>query len=170
MLSFTSLSLNCYYYFSFQKAFKQIAATIKLCFVGLSTFVVEFVIVFGAFCCYFFFMLSPYMDTFRDISHSIQNTIAMAIGKFSFNSLRAASNFAAWIFFLFSGQRWSPQRSASTLSSVSIHIERLKVLNLVNPAHRSSRRTVRVLYSWFRRRGYMRFPLQKDNQVYSTLF
>jgi hypothetical protein len=27
----------------------------------------------------------------------------MAIGKFSFNSLRAASNFAAWIFFLFSG-------------------------------------------------------------------
>jgi Polycystin cation channel len=89
---------------SFQKAFKQIAATIKLCFVGLSTFVVEFVIVFGAFCCYFFFMLSPYMDTFRDISHSIENTIAMAIGKFSFSSLRAASNFAAWIFFLFSGE------------------------------------------------------------------
>jgi len=95
--------MHCVFVFSFQKAFKQIAATIKLCFVGLSTFVLEFAIVFGAFCCYFFFMLSPYMDTFRDMPRAVENTIAMAIGKFSFATLRAASNFAAWIFFLFSG-------------------------------------------------------------------
>ena len=97
--------MHCVFVFSFQKAFKQIAATIKLCFVGLSTFVLEFAIVFGAFCCYFFFMLSPYMDTFRDMPRAVENTIAMAIGKFSFATLRAASNFAAWIFFLFSGDK-----------------------------------------------------------------
>jgi hypothetical protein len=96
---------NLHLFFSFQKAFKQIAATLKLCFTSLSTFVLEFVIVFAAFCWYFFFMLSPYMTSFRSIPHSVENTIAMAIGKFSFATIRAASNFAAWIFFLFSGQR-----------------------------------------------------------------
>jgi len=35
----------------------------------------------------------------------VENTIAMAIGKFSFATLRAASDFAAWVFFLFSGVR-----------------------------------------------------------------
>ena len=88
--------------FSFQKAFKQIAATIKLCFSGLSTFVVEFIIVFGSFCCFFYFVLNSSLRNFKDIGSTVQNTIAMSIGKFNFGSLRAASEMAAWIFFAFS--------------------------------------------------------------------
>ena len=87
---------------SFQKAFRQIAATIKLCFVGLSTFVVEFVIVFGSFCCFFYFVLSAELRNFYKFSSTVENTIAMSIGKFNFGSLRAASEMAAWIFFVFS--------------------------------------------------------------------
>ena len=87
---------------SFQKAFKQIAATIKLCFVGLSTFVVEFVIVFGSFCCFFYFILGSDLKNFYTFPFTIQNTIAMSIGKFNFAALRAASETAAWIFFVFS--------------------------------------------------------------------
>ena len=94
-------------FFSFQKAFKQIAATIKLCFVGLSTFVVEFIIVFGSFCCFFYFVLSTKLRNFYDIIHTVENTIAMSIGKFNFGSLRAASEMAAWIFFVFSSEPYT---------------------------------------------------------------
>ena len=90
------------FFFSFQKAFRQIAATIKLCFIGLSTFIVEFIIVFGSFCCFFFFMLSAYLSNFRDMLRTVENTLAMAIGKFNFASLKEASEMAAWIFFAFS--------------------------------------------------------------------
>ena len=90
---------------SFQKAFKQIAATIRLCFVGLSTFVVEFVIVFGSFCCFFYFVLNSKLRNFFNVKHTVQNTIAMSIGKFNFGSLRAASEMAAWIFFAFSSEK-----------------------------------------------------------------
>ena len=90
--------------FSFQKAFRQIAATIKLCFIGLSTFVVEFIIVFGSFCCFFYFVLSADLRNFYDPLHTVENTIAMAIGKFNFASLRAANEMAAWIFFAFSSK------------------------------------------------------------------
>ena len=92
--------------FSFQKAFKQIAATIKLCFSGLSTFVVEFIIVFGSFCCFFYFVLNSSLRNFKDIGSTVQNTIAMSIGKFNFGSLRAASEMAAWIFFAFSSMEF----------------------------------------------------------------
>ena len=87
---------------SFQKAFKQIAATIKLCFVGLSTFVVEFVIVFGSFCCFFYFILGSDLKNFYTFPFTVQNTLAMSIGKFNFAALRAASEGAAWLFFVFS--------------------------------------------------------------------
>ena len=100
---FTSMLKFCRL-LSFQKAFKQIAATIKLCFIGLSTFVVEFVIVFGSFCCFFFFILSANLRNFLDINHTVQNTLAMAIGKFNFGALRAANEGAAWIFFAFSSK------------------------------------------------------------------
>ena len=63
---FTSMLKLCRL-LSFQKAFKQIAATIKLCFVGLSTFVVEFIIVFGSFCCFFYFVLSTKLR-FEEVS------------------------------------------------------------------------------------------------------
>jgi len=90
--------------FSFQKAFMQIAATVKLCFIGLSTFVLEFVIVFGSFCCFFFFVLSAQLKDFFDFPHTVQNTLAMAIGKFNFARLRTANENAAWIFFAFSSK------------------------------------------------------------------
>ena len=98
---FTSILKFCRL-LSFQKAFKQIAATIRLCFIGLSTFVVEFVIVFGSFCCFFFFILGSELKNFYTFTFTIQNTIAMSIGKFNFGALRAASETAAWIFFVFS--------------------------------------------------------------------
>ena len=71
---------------------------------GLSTFVVEFIIVFGSFCCFFYFVLSTKLRNFYDIIHTVENTIAMSIGKFNFGSLRAASEMAAWIFFVFSSE------------------------------------------------------------------
>ena len=98
---FTSILKFCRL-LSFQKAFKQIAATIKLCFIGLSTFVVEFIIVFGSFCCFFFFILSSDLRNFYTFPFTVQNTLAMSIGKFNFGQLRAASEIAAWIFFVFS--------------------------------------------------------------------
>ena len=101
----TFIQLFQHSHFSFQKAFKQIAATIKLCFVGLSTFVVEFVIVFGSFCCFFYFVLNTKLRNFYDVIHTVENTIAMSIGKFNFGSLRAASELAAWIFFGFSSKK-----------------------------------------------------------------
>ena len=90
--------------FSFQKAFRQIAATLKLCFIGLGRFAVEFVIIFGSFCCFFYFILSSNLRNFFTPMHTVQNTIAMAIGKFNFASLRATNEMAAWIFFLFSSK------------------------------------------------------------------
>ena len=89
---------------SFHKAFMQITATIRLCFIGLSTFGVEFSIVFGAFSGFFFFVLKNHMQNFRDFSRTVQNTLAMSIGKFNFGALRAADEMAAWIFFVFSSK------------------------------------------------------------------
>ena len=91
---------------SFHKAFMQISATIRLCFIGLSTFFVEFSIVFGAFSGFFFFVLKNHLENFRDFSHTLQNTLAMSIGKFNFGALRAADEMAAWIFFVFSSKLW----------------------------------------------------------------
>ena len=82
----------------------QITATIRLCFIGLSTFGVEFSIVFGAFSGFFFFVLKNHMQNFRDFSRTVQNTLAMSIGKFNFGALRAADEMAAWIFFVFSSK------------------------------------------------------------------
>ena len=45
-----------------------------------------------------------YVRNFYDILHTVENTIAMSIGKFNFGSLRAASEMAAWIFFVFSSE------------------------------------------------------------------
>ena len=87
---------------SFQKAFKQIGATIRLCFQGLSTFFIEFLIVFSGFTCFFFFLLKNQLETFRDIIRAAQNTIAMSIGKFNFGDIKDANLIAAWIFFVFS--------------------------------------------------------------------
>ena len=42
------------------------------------------------------------MKNFYTFPFTIQNTIAMSIGKFNFAALRAASETAAWIFFVFS--------------------------------------------------------------------
>ena len=87
---------------SFQKAFMQIGATIKLCFAGLSTFVVEFMIVFVAFSAFFYFVLQNYLENFLNFGSTFENTMAMSIGKFNFGALKAANQFAAWIFFAFS--------------------------------------------------------------------
>ena len=43
----------------------------------------------------------------RDMPRTVQNTLAMAIGKFNFASLKQASEFAAWIFFAFSSKHLS---------------------------------------------------------------
>ena len=80
----------------------QIGATIKLCFAGLSTFVVEFLIVFVAFSAFFFFVLQNYLESFLDFPNTFENTLAMSIGKFNFGALKAANQLAAWIFFAFS--------------------------------------------------------------------
>ena len=87
---------------AFHKAFMQIAATFRLCFIGLSTFVVEFFIVFFAFSSFFFFTLRNDLARFRDVIHAIEYTLAMSIGKFNFASLRQADELTAWIFFVFS--------------------------------------------------------------------
>ena len=87
---------------AFHKSFMQIAATFRLCFIGLSTFVVEFFIVFFAFSSFFFFTLRNDLARFRDILHSVEYTLAMSIGKFNFDSLRQADEMTAWIFFVFS--------------------------------------------------------------------
>ena len=87
---------------AFHKAFMQIAATFRLCFIGLSTFVVEFFIVFFAFSSFFFFTLRFDLARFRDVIHAIEYTLAMSIGKFNFDSLRKADELTAWIFFVFS--------------------------------------------------------------------
>lgn len=87
---------------SFHKAFMQISATIKLCFSGLSTFVVEFSIVFGGFSAFFFFALKNDLENFRDFIRTLENTLAMSIGKFNFGALREADEMSAWIFFAFS--------------------------------------------------------------------
>ena len=85
----------------------QISATIRLCFVGLSTFFVEFSIVFCAFSAFFFFVLKNDLENFRDFIRTLENTLAMSIGKFNFGALRAADEMAAWIFFVFSSKFFS---------------------------------------------------------------
>ncbi len=87
---------------SFQRAFMQISATIKLCFQGLSTFFVEFALVFGGFSAFFYFILRTHLENFRDFIRTLENTMAMSIGKFNFGALRAADVLAAWVFFVFS--------------------------------------------------------------------
>ena len=89
---------------SFHKAFMQISATIRLCFAGLSTFFVEFSIVFCGFSAFFFFALKNDLENFRDFPRTLENTMAMSIGKFNFGALRAADEMAAWIFFAFSSK------------------------------------------------------------------
>ena len=60
---------------SFQKAFMQIMATMRLCFKGLTTFSVEFMIVFCAFSSFFFFVLKNYLENFRDFIRTLENTV-----------------------------------------------------------------------------------------------
>ena len=69
----------------------------------MATFVVEFAIIFGSFVVFFFFVLGADLRNFKEPYGATKNTLAMAIGKFNFASLRAANEMAAWIFFLFSG-------------------------------------------------------------------
>ena len=87
---------------AFHKAFMEIAASLQLCFKGLSQFGVEFSIVFVAFASYFYFALKNDLESFRDFFRAIQYTLAMSIGKFNFDALRNADALAAWIFFGFS--------------------------------------------------------------------
>ena len=83
--------------------FTSVLLLLKLnLFQGLSTFVVEFSLVFGAFCSFFFFVLKNDLENFRDFTRTVENTMAMSIGKFNFAALRAADELAAWIFFVFS--------------------------------------------------------------------
>ncbi|XP_040583519.2 location of vulva defective 1 [Lepeophtheirus salmonis] len=100
-IAFTT-SLKLCKLLGFQKTFRQIGLTIKLCFVGLSTFFIEFCILFGAFCSFFYFVLRNDLEKFRDFLRSFENTLAMSIGKFNFSELRDANLLAAWIFFAFS--------------------------------------------------------------------
>ena len=106
---------------SFHKAFMQISATIKLCFSGLSTFVVEFLIVFCAFCSFFFFVLKNDLENFRDFLRTFENTLAMSIGKFNFSALREADTLAAWIFFVFSSKSSFHQRVVKYFYFIEIH-------------------------------------------------
>ena len=85
----------------------QISATIQLCFVGMSTFLGEFSIVFCAFSAFFFFVLKNDLENFRDFIRTLESTLAMSIGKFNFGALRAADEMAAWIFFVFSSKFFS---------------------------------------------------------------
>lgn len=96
---------------SFHRAFMQISATIDLCFRGLSTFFVEFAIVFIAFTAFFYFTVKNDLENFRDFIRSLENTMAMSIGKFNFSALRASDELAAWIFFIFSGNLQDPPLS-----------------------------------------------------------
>jgi hypothetical protein len=89
---------------SFHRAFVQISATLDLVFIGLADFFVEFSIVFVAFSNFFFFVLKNDLDSFRDFARTLENTIAMSIGKFNFQNLRTADELAAWIFFVFSSK------------------------------------------------------------------
>ena len=89
---------------SFNKAFMQISASMKLCFKGLSTFGVEFSIVFVAFSSLFYFTLKNDLESFNTYIHSLEYTLAMSIGKFNFSALRGANPMAAWLFFVFSGK------------------------------------------------------------------
>lgn len=106
MTVFTSTLKACRI-LSFQKAFMQIGATIKLCFKGLSTFIVEFTIVFIAFSSFFYFVLKNHLENFLDFVRTVENTIAMSIGKFNFSALKSANELAAWIFFAFSRKFYS---------------------------------------------------------------
>ena len=66
---------------SFQKAFMQIMATMRLCFKGLTTFSVEFMIVFCGFSTFFFFVLKNDLENFRDIIRTLENTVRPAQKK-----------------------------------------------------------------------------------------
>jgi len=79
-----------------------VGATIRLCFQGLATFAVEFLIVFTAFSTFFYIMLNNDLENFRSFVLSLENTVAMSIGKFNFGAIRSSNEFAAWIFFMFS--------------------------------------------------------------------
>lgn len=79
-------------------------STIRLSFIGLASFGVEFVIVFVGFTSFFFFGLKNDLEKFRDFMRSLENTLSMSIGKFNFQELRDADELAAWVFFFFSGK------------------------------------------------------------------
>ena len=64
----------------------------------------EFSIVFCGFSAFFFFVLKNDLENFRDFVRTLENTLAMSIGKFNFGALRAADEMAAWIFFVFSSK------------------------------------------------------------------
>jgi hypothetical protein len=68
----------------------QVGATIKLCFIGLGSFFMEFAIVFVGFTCFFFFVLKTELEKFLDFTRALENTLAMSIGKFNFLELREA--------------------------------------------------------------------------------
>ena len=65
---------------------------------------VEFCLVFGAFSSFFYFVLKNHLFNFRDFPRTLENTMAMSIGKFNFSELRQADELAAWIFFVFSSE------------------------------------------------------------------
>ncbi len=62
----------------------------------------EFALVFGGFSAFFYFILNTHLENFRDFVRTLENTMAMSIGKFNFGALRAADQMAAWVFFAFS--------------------------------------------------------------------
>ena len=57
---------------------------------------------FMSFTAFFYFMVKDDIENFRDFIRSLENTMAMSIGKFNFTALRSSSELAAWIFFIFS--------------------------------------------------------------------
>jgi hypothetical protein len=64
------------------------------------------------------------MEDFRDVMRAVENTMAMSIGKFNFQSLKDADEMAAWIFFVFAS-KYNDFWSLNTFGRRNIRLNRL---------------------------------------------
>ncbi|XP_047740971.1 uncharacterized protein LOC108680604 [Hyalella azteca] len=78
-----------------------LSATLSKCWDDLSSFMVAFLICFGAFVFLFYMILNCVLTDFSDIVIAVETCFSMLLGKFDFDEMKEANAFVPMLFFVF---------------------------------------------------------------------
>ncbi|KAL7636836.1 UNVERIFIED_CONTAM: hypothetical protein RMT77_012594 [Armadillidium vulgare] len=85
----------------FNKRMGFLAQTLHQCWDDLKGFLIAFGVCFVSFVFMFYFLLSPYIDSFANFISALETSFSMMMGKFEFNEMKDINPLAPFMFFVF---------------------------------------------------------------------